>query len=84
MKIHDVLRSKTGHDFSHYKESTVRRRIARRMNVLGISHMPKYLAYLRKDEEEATFLIKDLLISVTRFFRDPGCVRVAQEESASR
>ena len=70
-KIHEVLRNKTGHDFSHYKENTVRRRIARRMNILGINQMPKYLAYLRKDVDEANFLVKDFLISVTRFFRDP-------------
>ena len=79
-KIHDILRSKTGHDFSHYKESTVRRRVARRMNILGISQTPKYLAYLRKDDDEARFLIKDFLISVTRFFRDPEAFESLKEK----
>ena len=79
-KIHEVLRNKTGHDFSHYKESTVRRRIARRMNILGINQTPKYLAYLRKDVDEARFLVKDFLISVTRFFRDPEAFETLKEK----
>ena len=46
--------------------------------------MPKYLAYLRKDEDEATFLIKDLLISVTRFFRDPEAFEALKEKGLPR
>jgi len=80
MKIHTVLLQKTGHDFSHYKESTVRRRIARRMNILGINQLPKYLGLLRKDADEAHSLVKDMLISVTRFFRDPEAFEALKEK----
>lgn len=80
MRIHTVLLTKTGHDFSHYKESTVRRRIARRMNIHGIKRISEYLAFLQKDVNEAGFLIKELLISVTRFFRDPEAFEALKEK----
>jgi two-component system CheB/CheR fusion protein len=65
------LRTRTGHDFSHYKPSTVRRRLERRMSVNGINDITKYARFLRENEPEARALLKDLLISVTSFFRDP-------------
>jgi two-component system, chemotaxis family, CheB/CheR fusion protein len=64
------LRLKSGHDFSHYKRSTVVRRIARRMQVTRTETLEDYLAHLRKASEEAQALLADLLISVTSFFRD--------------
>ncbi len=66
-----VLREAVGHDFSLYKRSTLTRRIARRMKLLGIDSAGKYLARLRGDSEECQALFRDLLINVTRFFRDP-------------
>jgi two-component system CheB/CheR fusion protein len=70
-KIHTILRTSTGHDFSYYKNSTVQRRIGRRMNIHGIENPSEYVRYLQKDPQEATSLIKELLIGVTSFFRDP-------------
>ncbi|MFZ5963052.1 CheR family methyltransferase [Thalassococcus sp. BH17M4-6] len=67
----DVLRQAIGHDFSQYKRSTLNRRIARRMQVLGIEDSAKYLERLRSGPEECDALFRDLLINVTRFFRDP-------------
>jgi two-component system, chemotaxis family, CheB/CheR fusion protein len=64
------LRARTGHDFSKYKCSTVRRRIARRMQVQHITTLPEYLESLHENAEEAQALFADLLISVTAFFRD--------------
>ncbi|MBX7496602.1 PAS domain-containing protein [Qipengyuania sp. 6B39] len=66
----EVLRDAVGHDFSRYKRSTLNRRIARRMQVLGIDEGPEYLARLRADMGECDALFRDLLINVTRFFRD--------------
>ena len=60
----------TGHDFSAYKPSTIRRRIARRMQVQRAATMKDYLAGLRESGAEAQALFRDLLISVTMFFRD--------------
>ncbi len=65
------LRTRTGHDFSGYKRSTVLRRIGRRMQVTSSLTLAEYLARLQHDTTEARALLKDLLISVTGFFRDP-------------
>ncbi len=70
-KVLMALRSKTGHDFSFYKKSTVGRRIRRRMNIHNIKDSAVYIRYLREDPEEAGQLFKELLINVTNFFRDP-------------
>ena len=64
------LRVRSGHDFSSYKKSTVRRRIARRMQVQRAATMADYLVALRENPQEAQALFADLLISVTTFFRD--------------
>jgi len=64
------LRVRTGHDFSHYKRSTVMRRLLRRMQVTRKEEFEDYFAYLRDNVEEAQALLADLLISVTAFFRD--------------
>ncbi|MFD1342543.1 chemotaxis protein CheB [Litorisediminicola beolgyonensis] len=66
-----VLREAVGHDFSQYKRSTLNRRIARRMQVLGIEDSAQYIDRLRHGPEECNALFRDLLINVTRFFRDP-------------
>src|SRR5271157_4090686 len=71
-RILSHLRVRTGHDFTSYKKSTVRRRIARRMQVQRTLTMADYLATLRENPQEAQALFADLLISVTTFFRDPG------------
>src|SRR5262245_51227927 len=64
------LRVRTGHDFSKYKQSTVLRRIARRMQVSRTETLQDYYEFLRDNAEEAQALLGDLLISVTTFFRD--------------
>ncbi len=69
-KILILIRNKTGHDFSLYKESTINRRIARRMNVHQIDKVSDYLEYIQKHPKEINTLFKELLINVTSFFRD--------------
>ena len=69
-RILSHLRVRSGHDFSSYKKSTVRRRIARRMQVQRAATMADYLVILRENPHEAQALFADLLISVTTFFRD--------------
>lgn len=70
-RIVALLRTRTGHDFSGYKRSTVLRRIQRRMQVCQIVELDGYFRYLRAKPDEAKELLSDLLISVTMFFRDP-------------
>jgi len=64
------LRSRTGHDFSSYKRSTIYRRLARRMQVRKAESLEKYFERLKAAPEEVQSLFADLLISVTTFFRD--------------
>ena len=71
-KILAVLRTKTGHDFSLYKQNTISRRIDRRMINHGISDTAVYTRYLQEHQEEVSLLFQELLINVTSFFRDPG------------
>jgi len=70
--IIDLLREKTAHDFRLYKKGTLQRRIERRMliAIAEPSDMEQYLGVLRDDDKEVELLAKDLLINVTRFFRD--------------
>jgi two-component system, chemotaxis family, CheB/CheR fusion protein len=70
-KIFQVLRSRTGHDFSFYKKNTLCRRIERRMSVHQIDGLPDYVSYLERNQQEVGVLFKELLIGVTNFFRDP-------------
>lgn len=65
-----LLRSRTGNDFSGYKDKTIIRRVQRRMQVLQITDMGAFVDRLRKDPREVTLLFEDLLIGVTEFFRD--------------
>ncbi len=69
-KIVAVLRTRTGHDFSLYKQKTIGRRIERRMITHGISDTGAYARYLQEHAEEVSLLFKELLINVTSFFRD--------------
>ncbi|ENO88027.1 chemotaxis protein CheB [Thauera aminoaromatica] len=70
-KVLVLLRARTGHDFSLYKKSTLYRRIERRMGLHQLAHIGDYVRYLRDNPQEADLLFKELLIGVTRFFRDP-------------
>ena len=58
-------------DFTHYKPSTIERRIRRRMALNKIDDVEKYVELLREDRAELDRLYGDLLIRVTGFFRDP-------------
>ncbi len=70
-KIFILLRTSTGHDFSHYKQNTISRRIERRLNVSQLDNFPNYIRLLQENPKEIENLFKDLLIGVTNFFRDP-------------
>jgi two-component system CheB/CheR fusion protein len=69
-EVFSILRTRTAHDFSSYKRATVLRRIGRRMGLNGLISLPEYARFLRGHGEETKAILKDLLISVTSFFRD--------------
>lgn len=74
-----ALHARTGHDFSEYKEKTLVRRLQRRMQVLQVDTPQAYRERLRKHPEELDLLLRELLISVTHFFRDPASFDVLNE-----
>ncbi|MET4076199.1 CheR family methyltransferase [Hymenobacter sp. UYCo722] len=69
-KIFHLIRAQTGHDFSFYKRNTVFRRIERRMSAHQLTDFAHYVRFLQETPAEVTALFKELLIGVTRFFRD--------------
>lgn len=71
LQILDVLKIRTGNDFKHYKQPTLRRRIARRMVITNCEYPADYLNYLKKNLKEQDALFNDVLIPVSYFFRDP-------------
>jgi two-component system, chemotaxis family, CheB/CheR fusion protein len=70
-KILAILRTRTGNDFSHYKKTTILRRIERRMSIHQVADAAAYAQYIQEHPEEVQVLFKELLIRVTSFFRDP-------------
>ena len=83
-EIFTQLRLRTGHDFSNYKRPTLLRRIERRVNLRGLPNLPAYAAFIRERPEEAQGLLKDLLISVTNFFRDAKAFAALEHEVLPR
>src|SRR5262249_2121954 len=75
-----LLRTRTGHDFSGYKDKTVARRVQRRMQVLQVDSVPEFIDRLRSEPREVDVLLQDLLIGVTSFFRDPAAFEALEEK----
>src|SRR5258708_39603077 len=73
------LKKQMGVDFSAYKESTLIRRIQRRMALHRIEKMSQYARFLRDNKREIGALFDDLLINVTRFFRDEAVFRALKK-----
>ncbi|MEO7531093.1 MAG: chemotaxis protein CheB, partial [Sediminibacterium sp.] len=69
-KILALLRIRKGTDFTYYKQTTIRRRIFRRMLINKNDALGNYLSFLQKNKTEQDALYQDLLIPVTAFFRD--------------
>lgn len=65
-----ALREESHIDFTLYRDTTIKRRILRRMAVRGVTTLPDYLRILGEDAKETPVLLKDVLINVTSFFRD--------------
>jgi two-component system CheB/CheR fusion protein len=68
--VYQMLQKEFGIDFTHYKPSTVTRRIERRLMLARAEHLEAYVERLRTGREELDVLYRDLLIGVTRFFRN--------------
>ena len=83
-KIFILLRARTGHDFSQYKQNTIMRRVERRLIVHRIERLDEYVHYLQQSRTEVDMLFHDLLIGVTSFFRDPEAFAALEQEAIPR
>jgi two-component system CheB/CheR fusion protein len=79
-KVLHQLRTETGHDFSHYKSSTLLRRIERRLRVNQLDRLADYARYLQHHPVETQRLFKELLIGVSSFFRDTAAFETLQQK----
>ena len=79
-KIFALLRTATGVDFTHYKLSTIRRRIKRRMLLHKAQTLKDYILCLQESRAELDALFQDILIHVTGFFRDPEVFEALKKE----
>ena len=79
-RLLDVVASKTSVDFQYYKKNTVIRRIERRMGIVQSRTVSDYLEYLLRNTDEMDSLFRDLLIGVTKFFRDSFMFEVVNRE----
>ena len=83
-RIFDLLRQEGHIDFSHYKASTVARRIEQRIGINQLHTLREYLTLLEDSVKEVQTLGRELLINVTRFFRDEEAYKFVEERVAAR
>jgi two-component system CheB/CheR fusion protein len=79
--LYYLLRSRTGHDFSLYKQNTLLRRIERRMKICLVQSMDEYITRLENHPEEIEALFQEILINVTHFFRDQEAFQALTEKA---
>jgi two-component system, chemotaxis family, CheB/CheR fusion protein len=82
-RLHEILglvQARTGHDFRWYRSAMLLRRLRRRMGLNRVGDVSAYLELLQQSDEELAALVKDFLISVTDFFREPQAWQVLEED----
>ncbi|MCR5451538.1 MAG: response regulator [Lachnospiraceae bacterium] len=78
-KVFSILKSVTNINYAYYKQTTILRRIERRLVVTHNRNLREYVSYMTNNPEEAKLLAKDVLIGVTSFFRDPDYFDVLKD-----
>jgi len=81
--VYRMLEREFGIDFTHYKPSTITRRIERRLQLARVDDIEQYVEKLRGEHRELDILYRDLLIGVTRFFRNEEAFDVLGKEVLS-
>lgn len=79
-KVMMILRDYSGIDFSYYKENTIIRRLERRLSINRFEKLEDYLGLLSESDKEKDILYRELLIGVTRFFRDEEAFHTMSQE----
>ena len=80
IEVLDILRLRHDIDFNEYKITTVLRRIQRRVKMTNCESLDAYIKYLAQHDREQDGLYRDLLIGVTRFFRDPDAFHIMESQ----
>ena len=78
-QVFGILKDVTNINYAYYKQTTILRRIERRLVVTHNRNLREYVTYLSNNPEEAKLLSKEVLIGVTSFFRDPEYFDVLKE-----
>ena len=78
-KVFSILQQVTNINYQYYKQTTILRRIERRLVVTHNTNLREYVNYLSKNPDEARVLAKEVLIGVTCFFRDPEYFETLKE-----
>ena len=78
--VHQMLQDEFGIDFTDYKPSTVTRRIERRLALAHSQDIEEYVKRLKLDRGELDVLYRDLLVGVTRFFRDESAFELIERQ----
>ncbi len=79
-QIYRILFEEKGVDFSLYKDTTIVRRVERRLAALKVDNLKDYLEMIKDDKEEISNLYQDILIGVTEFFRDKKDFEILKEQ----
>lgn len=78
-KILGMIRSRTSIDFSFYKPNTILRRIERRMGINQVETAEEYIRFMEEAPNEVQTLFREILIGVTKFFREPEAFEVLKQ-----
>ena len=78
-QVFSILKNVTNVNYSYYKQTTVLRRIERRIVVTHNRNLREYVNYMSNNPEEARLLAKEVLIGVTSFFRDQDYFDILKE-----
>lgn len=79
-KILSIIRNRVGVDFTYYKPNTIIRRLERRISINQIESFEAYIGFLEQSPTEVNILYKELLIGVTKFFRDSESFEIIMEQ----
>ncbi|MCD6010219.1 MAG: chemotaxis protein [Flavipsychrobacter sp.] len=79
--ILELILKETGHDFSQYKQTTLNRRLAKKMFEKGFSSIGEYYTHLLNTPSETHELVKEFLINVTKFFRDNEAFEIISKKT---
>ncbi len=80
-KVYVILKKVSNVNFTHYKQTTILRRMERRMMITHKESLSDYVDYLYESPEEVRILSKEVLIGVTSFFRDPDYFNALKEKA---